>query len=204
MNPHPWAAPGRTLVLAGLLAMSAIASHAANTSTHFEPTAQLQGTPLQLNGAGTRYRVVFKVYDIALYTTKRVGSAEELLTLPGPKRLSFTALREIPGTDLGQAFIKGLQANASKEQVQKHLGSTTRLIEIFSGQSKLMPNDSFAMDYVPGVGTTFYILGKPQGSPVGDAEFFNMVLKIWIGSSPVDLLLKDALLGKDMPAATTR
>ena len=188
---------GRALLLTSLLTIGGSAACAAPTNSKFEPTNQLHGTTLQLNGAGTRYRVVFKVYDLALYTPKKVSTPEDLLALPGPKRLSFVALRELPGTDLGVAFIKGLQANASKEQVQKHTGSSTRLIDIFSGQTKLMPGDTFAMDFVPGNGTTFYIAGKAQGAPVGDAEFFNMVLNIWVGNSPVDLPLKDALLSQD-------
>jgi hypothetical protein len=166
-------------------------------STKFEPTAQLQGTSLQLNGAGTRYKAVFKVYDMALYTAKKTSTPEELLALPGPKRLQFVALRELPGTDLGLLFIKSMSENTPKETVQKHSISTSRLIEIFSGRSKLMPGDSFAMDYLPGKGTQFYIVGKPQGDPVGDAEFFGMVLKIWVGPSPADSNLKDALLGNE-------
>ena len=195
------ATTGRALVLTGLLAVASGLAGAATTSTKFEPTTQLQGTPLQLNGAGTRYKVVFKVYDMALYTPKKVGSPDELLALSGPKRLSFVALREIPGTDLGVAFIKGLQANSTKEQMQKNAVSTTRLIDIFSGQAKLAQGDTFAMDFVPGSGTTFYIAGKAQGAPVGDADFFGMVLKIWVGTSPADFKLKDALLGQDTLAA---
>ena len=191
---------GRALLLTSLLTIGGSAACAAPTSSKFEPTNQLHGTTLQLNGAGTRYRVVFKVYDLALYTPTKVSTPEDLLALPGPKRLSFVALREIPGTDLGVAFIKGLQANASKEQVQKHTGSSTRLIDIFSGQTKLMPGDTFAMDFVPGSGTTFYIAGKAQGAPVGDAEFFSMVLNIWVGNSPVDSPLKEALLSQDKGA----
>jgi hypothetical protein len=166
-------------------------------STKFEPTVQVQGTQLQLNGAGTRYKTFFKVYDMGLYTTKRVTTAEELLALGGPKRLQFTALRELPGTDLGRLFIKGLSENSPREVVQKHTISTTRFIDIFSGKSKLMPGESFAMEFLPGKGTQFYIVGKPQGDPVGDAEFFTMVLKIWFGNSPADNLLKDALLGSE-------
>ena len=188
---------GRALLLTSLLTIGGSAACAAPTSSKFEPTNQLHGTTLQLNGAGTRYRVVFKVYDLALYTPKKVSTPEDLLALPGPKRLSFVALRELPGTDLGVAFIKGLQANASKEQVQKHTGSSTRLIDIFSGQTKLMPGDTFAMDFVPGSGTTCYIAGKAPGAPVGDAEFFSMVLNIWVGNSPVDSPLKEALLSQD-------
>lgn len=197
MHMRLQAVNGRAFLLASLLTLGSGIVGAASTSSKFEPTSQLQGTTLQLNGAGTRYKVVFKVYDIALYTPKKVVTPEDLLALPGPKRLSFVALRDIPGTDLGVAFIKGLQSNASKELVQKHTGSSTRLIEIFSGQSKLLTGDTFAMDFVPGSGTTFYIAGKAQGAPVGDAEFFNMVLNIWVGHSPVDSLLKEALLSLD-------
>jgi hypothetical protein len=80
--------------------------------------------------------------------------------------------------------------------VQKHAASSTRLIDIFSGRPKLGAGDSFAMEFVPGKGTTFFIVGQAQGAPVGDAEFFNMVLKIWVGSSPADWALKDALLAQ--------
>ncbi len=195
------AKPGRAVIVAAWLLAASGMVMSATSSTTFEPSVQLQETRLQLNGAGTRFKFVFKVYDMALYTAKKVNTPEELLAQPGPKRLSFVALREIPGTDIGMAFIKGLQANASKEAVQKHVGSSTRLIEIFSGQSKLIPGDTFAMDFVPGKGTTFYIAGKPQGAPVGDAEFFRMVLNIWVGHSPADYKLKEALLGQDAKSA---
>ncbi|MBX3620705.1 MAG: chalcone isomerase family protein [Rhizobacter sp.] len=164
-------------------------------TTKFEPAVQVQGSTLQLNGAGTRYKAIFKVYDMGLYTTQKVTTPEALIALPGPKRLQFTALRELPGTDLGRLFIKGLSDNSPKELVQKHTLSSMRLIEIFSGKSKLVPGDAFAMEFVPGRGTQFYITGQPQGDPVGDAEFFAMVLRIWVGPSPADSSLKDALLG---------
>lgn len=182
-----------TLVL-GLVAGAALA---APTATKFDPALEVQGARLQLNGAGTRYKAFFKVYDMALYTSKKVSSPAELLALPGPKRLQFTALRELPGTDLGRLFLKGMGDNSSKEQVQRHALSSARLIEVFSGRSKMLPGESFAMEYVPGKGTTFYILGKAQGAPVGDDEFFQMVMKIWVGDSPADSQLRDALLGLD-------
>ena len=184
------------IALAMTLALTVSATQA-TPSTKFEPTLQVQGTKLVLNGAGTRYKAIFRVYDMGLYTTEKVTTPEKLQAQPGPQRLQFTALRELPGTDLGLLFIKSMSENTPKEIVQKHSISTSRLIEIFSGRSKLMPGDSFAMDYLPGKGTQFYIVGKAQGDPVGDAEFFSMVLKIWVGNSPADSLLKDALLGNE-------
>jgi hypothetical protein len=187
----------RTAALLLALALAAGTAAAAPTGTKFEPTLEVQGSKLQLNGAGTRYRAIFKVYDMGLYTAKKVSTPAELLALPGPKRLQFTALRELPGTDLGRLFLKGMGENSTKEQVQRHTLASTRLIEVFSGRSKMMPGESFAMEFVPGKGTTFYILGKPQGEPVGDDEFFGMVLRIWVGDSPADGQLRDALLGRD-------
>lgn len=179
------------------LGLAAGAALAASTATKFDAAMEVQGTQLQLNGAGTRYKAIFKVYDMGLYTTKKVSSAAELLALPGPKRLQFTALRELPGTDLGRLFLKGMGDNSTKEQVQRHALSSARLIEVFSGRSKMLAGESFAMEFVPGKGTTFYILGKPQGAPVGDDEFFQMVMKIWVGESPADAQLREALLGLD-------
>lgn len=180
-------------VAAGGLALPAQA--VTTVTSTFAPTQVVQGSTLSINGMGTRYKAIFKLYDMALYTPAKVSTPEALLAQAGPKRLNFVALRELPGTDLGVVFIKGLSSNSSPELVQKHTASSTRLIEIFSGRSKLAAGDTFAMEYVPGKGTTFYIQGQPQGAPVGDAEFFNMVLRIWVGPVPADFKLKDALLG---------
>ena len=161
----------------------------------FEPVQSVQGTDLQLNGAGTRYKVIFKVYDMALYSSRKVKTLDELLATPGPKRLSFVALRDLPGTDLGLSFIKGLSNNSTPEQIRKHTPASTRLVEIFSGRPKLATGDTFSMEYVPGKGTTFFIKGVAQGNPLGDDEYFGMILRIWLGQAPVDFKLKDALLG---------
>jgi hypothetical protein len=183
-----------SLGLAGLLATGSSA-WAAGTTAQFDGTASVQGATLAMNGSGTRYRLMFKVYEMALYLPRKAGGVDAVLNMDGPKRLAFVAQRDIPGTDLGLAFIKGLQANNTNDQVQRHASSSTRLIEIFSGKPKLATGDTFAMDYLPGKGTQFYIQGQAQGAPVGDAEFFAMILRIWLGPQAVEPALKDALLG---------
>jgi len=178
-----------------MLVASGPSAWAAGSTTQFESTTLVQGATLAMNGSGTRYRLMFKVYDMALYLPRKANGVDAVLNMDGPKRLAFVAQRDIPGTDLGLAFIKGLQANNTNDQVQRHALSSTRLIEIFSGKAKLATGDTFAMDYLPGKGTQFYIQGQPQGAPVGDAEFFSMVLRIWLGPQAVEPNLKDALLG---------
>ncbi len=168
----------------------------AQSNSDFAPNVQVDSVPLVLNGSGTRFKAVFKVYDMAMYTTRKVSAAQDAIALAGPKRLQFTALRELPSTDLGLLFIRGMKDNSPPDVVRKHTAAMGRLIDIFSARKKLLSGDTFSMDFVPGKGTSFYIDGKIQGAPVGDAEFFAMVLKIWLGQSPADHLLKDALLGQ--------
>ncbi|MBH1963729.1 MAG: chalcone isomerase family protein [Comamonadaceae bacterium] len=149
-----------------------------------------------LNGVGTRYRVVFKVYDMALYLPRKVGTTDEVLALPGPKRIDLAILREVTSTDLGLAMVKGMRANATKEQTSRHLMAMTRLIEIFSSRGKLVAGDRISVHFLPGKGSMFFVGDEQQGAPLGDAEFFSMVLKIWLGDSPADAALKDGLLGQ--------
>lgn len=161
---------------------------------NFPKQIQVEGSKLALNGLGTRYKAIFKVYDMGLYTSSKVSNLQDLISLPGPKKLHFVALRELPGTDLGMLFLRGMRENSSPELITKYTASANRLVEIFSGKNKLLPDENFSIEFVPGKGTTFYILDKPQGAAIGDAEFFAMILRIWLGPVPADFMLKDALL----------
>ena len=66
----------------------------------------------------------------------------------------------------------------------------------FSGRRKLAAGDWFAIDYVPNVGSTIVVNGKAAADPIKEPEFFNALMKIWLGKSPADAQLKEALLGK--------
>ena len=73
-----------------------------------------------MNGLGTLYKAIFKVYDLGLYTTSKASNMQDLVSLPGPKKLHFVALRELPGTDL----LKYFQAKASWHQMKVFLSNT--------------------------------------------------------------------------------
>jgi hypothetical protein len=168
---------------------------AATTTTGFAKQVTVAGSTLQLNGSGTRYKVFFKVYNMAMYTASKVSTPQDALAMRTPIRLHFVALRELPGSDLGVLFLRAMKDNSPPELINKHAASTNRLIEIFSERAKIAPGESFSMDLVPGKGTTFYIQDVAQGAPVGNDEFSAMVLKIWLGQDPADNKLKEALLG---------
>ena len=162
---------------------------------NFPKQIQVEGVKLSLNGMGTRYKAIFKVYDMGLYTSAKAGTMQEAINAPGAKKLQFIAHREISTNELGRLFFQGIKDNNSAELNLKHMASAASLSEVASVRSKILPGESFSMEFVPGKGVTFFVMDKAQGSAIGDAEFFSMVLKIWLGNVPADYLLKDALLG---------
>ena len=166
----------------------------------YEANQQLGNARLQLNGAGVRYKAIFKVYTAALYIGAKVGTPEEVYAAPGPKRMHIVMLRDIDANELGKLFTRGMQDNAPREEFSKSIAGTLRMSDIFSAKKKLAAGEYFYVDWVPGQGTTVVINGKAANSePIKEPEFFTALMKIWLGKSPADAQLKNALLGKAPP-----
>lgn len=167
----------------------------------YEGSQQVANTPLVLNGAGIRYKAIFKVYTAGLYLTKKAATTEAVLATPGPKRIHIVMLRDINGSELGKLFTRGMQDNAPRDEFSKSIPGTLKMSDIFFIKKKLSAGESFSIDWVPGVGTTILINGKATTDPIKEPEFFSALMKIWLGQSPADPMLKDALLG-NKPANT--
>lgn len=183
-------------LLAGLLAVGAAAATVEVGGVKLEDSTDVRGNKLVLNGAGIRYKAVFKVYSAGLYLGKKASTPEEVLAAPGAKRLSITMLREIDSNELGKLFTRGVQDNAPKTEMSKLVPGLIKMGQIFSDQKRLMTGDVFMIDWIPGTGTVITVKGVPQGDPFKEPEFFNALMRIWLGPQPADWKLKDALLGK--------
>ncbi len=162
----------------------------------YESEYALGGQKLQLNGAGTRYKAVFKVYTAGLYVSKKATTPEEVLAAPGNKHLAITMLRDIDASELGKLFARGVEDNMDKKDFSKVVPALLRMGQMFSEYKNLKSGDTFTIDWLPGTGTIISIKGKPYGEPFKEPEFFNALARIWLGPNPADWKLKEALLGK--------
>jgi hypothetical protein len=181
---------GALLVAGGAMAQTTV------SGVTFEPEVTLGGQKLVLNGAGTRYKAVFKVYAAGLYLGKKSATPEEVLATPGNKRLSITMLRDIDANELGKLFYRGIEDNMPKNEFSKLVPPILRMSQMFTDYKNLKTGDVFTIDSVAGTGTVITIKGKPYGEPFKEAEFFNAMTRIWLGPNPADWKLKDAMLGK--------
>ena len=162
----------------------------------YAPSLQSQGQAPQLNGAGTRYKAVFKVYTAGLYLEKPARSLQEIAALPGPKRISVTMLRDIDSAELGKLFSRGMEDNMERSAFSKLIPGVMRMSDIFTQHKKLLTGETFTVDWMPGQGTLVTVKGQAQGDAFKEPEFFNALLGIWLGPKPADQQLKKALLGE--------
>jgi hypothetical protein len=186
-----------TAGLAGLmLSFGVLAVPVEISGVKLDDPLEVRGTALQLNGAGIRYKAVFKVYVAGLYLGKKASTPEEVLAAPGPKRFSITMLRDIDSNELGKLFTRGVEDNAPKSEMSKLVPGLIKMGQIFADQKKLLTGETILIEWVPGTGTVVTAKGKQQGEPFKEVEFFNALMRIWLGPQPADWKLKDALLGK--------
>lgn len=178
-----------------VIGVSALAAPLVIHGIKVPDTAVVGGVPLQLNGAGTRYKGPFKVYVGDLYTSKKVSSLDELVAAPGPKRLTMTFLREIEAGPFGKLLTRGVEDNVTRAEVSKLVPGLIRMGEIFTINKLLVPGDVITLDWIPGTGMVVTAKGQVQGEPFKEPEFYKAIMSIWFGNSPADFMLKDAMLG---------
>lgn len=182
-------------VLASALVLSASAMAVDIDGVKVDETADVGGSKLQLNGAGIRTKVIFKVYVAGVYLPQKTTSAQDAIAGPGPKRIALTFLRNLEGSDMSKAFAEGIEANSSAADLAKMQPHIARVNALFAAHKELKKGESVLIDLVPGGSVVFTINGKAAGEPIKDADFYAALMRIWFGDKPADGKLKTALLG---------
>ena len=195
---HPRFAIKRLLAGAILtLAASLPAAAAVDVSGFkFDDTAKVAGKDLKLNGAGMRTKFVVKVYAAGLYLPEKKSNTAEILKEEGPRRVTLQIARDISSDTFGKAFMDGLNDNIDKAEKQRIVAQISKMGELFASVDNLKKGDVLHLDWIPGTGTQAELNGQKLGGPIPDINFYNAILRIWLGDKPVDSSLKPALLGE--------
>lgn len=158
-------------------------------------TERIANQDLKLNGAGIRYKAIFKVYVAGLYLSDKKMTVPDVLAVPGAKRVTIVMLRDIGNEELGRGFMSGIQQNTDKAEKSKLVMQLQKFGEMFATIPELKKGDTLTTDWVPESGTLVHLNGKKVGDVIPDAAFYNALLRIWLGEKPVDTKLKRAMLG---------
>jgi Chalcone isomerase-like len=161
-----------------------------------EERVKVGASELQLNGAGVRTRIIFKVYVGALYLPERKTAAAEVQALNGPKRVSMTLLRDLGARQLSDALESGIRANHSEAELAALKARVDALVAIMNEIGSVKEKTAITLDFLPDSGTQISVDGVARGKPIPGADFYVALLKIWLGDKPVDASLKKAMLGE--------
>ncbi|CAJ0722481.1 Chalcone-flavanone isomerase [Ralstonia pickettii] len=161
----------------------------------FDDAARVAGRELLLNGTGLRSVFVIKGYVAGLYLPERAKNAAVVLGMKGPKRLQIHPLRNVGADTFIHALNDGIHRNQTEIQMQKLADRLTQLEDAMRQIGSTKRGDTINFDYAPDAGTTISINGVARTKAIPGEDFYQAVLSIFIGNSPVDRELKNGLLG---------
>lgn len=185
--------------LAALCAAASVISAAGAAEVagvKLDDVTRVANQELKLNGAGIRYKAIFKVYVAGLYLTEKKSTVPDVLAAPGPRRVTIVMLRDISNEELGRGFMSGIQQNSDRNEKVKLIMQLQKFGEVFASIPELKKGDVLTVDWLPGQGTVVHVNGKKVSDVLPDIAFYNAILKIWLGEKPVDTRLRPLMLGE--------
>ncbi len=189
----------RLLAFVSLLAALALApgvQAAEVAGVKLDDSVRVANQELKLNGAGVRFKVVFKVYAAGLYLAEKKTTVADVLAAPGAKRVALVMMRDLTNEELGQSFMAGIKKNSTLQERTKIVTQMMQFGEMFATIPELKKGDVIGVDWIPGVGTVSTHNGRKISEPLPDVAFYHALLKIWLGDNPADAQLKLNLLGE--------
>lgn len=189
----------RGLLVGALLIMSAPCAAGGQAvevaGVRFDDQAKVADTTLTLNGAGLRSKFMFKIYALGLYLPRKTRDTAQAVDQAGPKRIRVVTLRDV-GADM---FIEGLTRGIEKNSSASDLAALKPRIDLFAatlkGLGELAKGSVVTLDLLPGGGTRLSANGAPLGKDIQGEDFYQALLRVWLGSSPAQESLKAELLG---------
>ncbi|MBU3725282.1 MAG: hypothetical protein FGM18_07210 [Burkholderiaceae bacterium] len=195
MNRRTFALSGALLMAGGFLSpLTALGAEL--ESVRMADTIKLGSQELVLNGMGLRTRFGLRVYVAGLYVGKKSGAVADLLTQSGPKRIAIAMRRNVDADTFLDALKDGIAANHNPQQLSALKDRIGKLSELILSIKEAKQGDLLDIDFIPDAGTQFMINNKPVGAPIPGEDFFQALLRIWIGEKPVQDGLKAGLIGK--------
>lgn len=181
------------LSLTVLLALPARASKL--EGVHLDEQLHLANSELVLNGYGARTAYFLKFYVASLYLPRKSSSKDEIVRMPGAKRLQMVMLFGATSKDFNKALIRGMTANSTPDEfarLQSRMHEFEKVIDSFVAVKK---GDVINMDFVPGTGLVVSVNGSIKEVPIKGEDFYGKLLEIFIGQHVADEPLRRHLLG---------
>lgn len=183
----------RLLAIAACLIAAPAFAAAEVAGVKFEDTEQVAGQATVLNGAGLRTRLFFQVYAMGLYLPKKEATAAAAIGASGAKRVHIVTLRDLTAEQFAEALVKGFAENHEAAEMAKLQARLDEFKATLLSIGAAKKGTQISIDFVPGSGTRLLVGGSQKGKDIAGEDFYAGLLRVWLGSKPVDADLKAAL-----------
>ena len=160
----------------------------------FKSQDSVENTRVELNGAGLRTRLTFKVYAMGLYLRQPTSSPAAVLDDAGVKRIRIVMIRDLKGKQFADALLAGLERNHDSITLAALKPATDALLTAIMSSGEAKAGTELILDQLASGATRLLINGQVQGSDIADPAFYPALLRIWLGEGPADSALKADLL----------
>ena len=179
----------------GALALFAAASaHCAQVAgVRLDDRVSVGGKTLVLNGAGSREKLLLRIYVVALYVPRRTHNVRAALAAT-TRRIQMTMLMSVSSGEIIDALLDTMADNSTPAELTAVKPATDQLVALIRPFSQVKKGDVITLDFVAGA-TNLGWNGKFQGR-ISGAAFNRALTLIWLGNKPVQADLKRKLLGR--------
>lgn len=185
--------PAVGVVVVALLAGLPLPATAGSVSS-LAPHLELDGRPLQLNGEATRRVWGFAVYDVGLYLEKPANDPQTIMQEDrGSKRVVMVMRRDVEKEHFVSTVEQSMERNINSDERQRFAAELEAFLRHLREGGDLTKGAVVTVDYVPEKGSVLGLNGRTVGVIPG-ADFYHMILRLWIGK-PLQASIKEGLLG---------
>lgn len=161
----------------------------------FAPSTSIANQAVVLNGAGTSNIMSTRATAVGLYLPSKTQQVEQALAMPGAKRITMVALRDLSSRDLSNALLDRIRQNAAPGEVEANVLQIAAVGGVFGTRPRMNKGEVLTIDWLPASKSTeFRINGEVMGNAIAGDKFYPLMMKIWVGPR-VRGATRDALLG---------
>ena len=186
----------RSLIAAALLSAGLAQAAITVGNVDFATRQTVQQRALELNGAGLRTRLGFKVYAMGLYLRAPLSEAGAILADKGEKRIRIVPIRDLEAKQFGDALQAGLEKNHDAAALAALKPATDALLAALAAVGEVKAGTEIVLDRLGSGATRLLVDAKQHGEDIADTAFYPALLRIWLGERPGDSDLREALLKK--------
>jgi hypothetical protein len=181
----------------GLIVLPRIAAAKEVAGVVLPETARPAGgrAEVHLLGGGSFRFLFLRYYVCGLYAADGLSGAAAILAGDAPRRVQLIALRRITSFEFFWGLDKGLKDNTGEADARGLGEPLEQVRETIRSIGAITPGARVSIDYVPGAGTSILLDEHPRGTTIAGKPLNDALMRVWIGERPLDVSLKEALLG---------